>query len=188
MFRLPRKMGILLLLIVIGVALASLPLQTLHAGMLDWLFGETEKSKTKRSDDPSKEDLIQAVRNHVSGKTYRKPSFETRRRSRTCSQMDVDRDPHAKRNPELARCPHVGATYWVNERVSVQKRHTCPQPPGPSQGWSVQKLSSKQWRVSNSGSSWNLTHLRSESREVDVIHLQIEGKMNTFRIDAHQDC
>jgi hypothetical protein len=63
--------------------------------------------------EPSREDLIQAVRNSVAGKEYVEQVAKTRSVPHqeevvhTCTQYDVDLDPYAKHNPELAKCPRV---------------------------------------------------------------------------------
>jgi hypothetical protein len=188
MFLLSRYRGKILLILVTLLTMVFLSSHTLHAGFLDWLFGEKKVPKVTKSDDPSRDDLIRAVINHVSGKTYSKTTYKYLQKTRTCSQIDVDLDPYAKRNPELAKCPHVGATYWVSERIPVQKRYRCMTPPPPDHGWSVQKISSNKWRVSNSGATWDLTKISSKSVGVDVIYIEVRGSRNAFRIDAHQDC
>src|SRR5262245_12509935 len=84
--------------------------------------GGHNSSSEPITSEPSRDDLIQAVRNDVNGKTYyrtsNKPVTRYERRPHSCSQFDVDRDPYMPRNPELARCPRVGATYWVNETIT----------------------------------------------------------------------
>lgn len=179
--------GKVLFLLVTLMGIVFLSSHTLHAGILDWLLGKKKVPQVTKSTDPSRGDLIRAVRSHVSGKTYNKTTHEYRQISRSCGQIDVDFDPHAKRNPELAKCPHVGATYWVSERVPVRKRYKCKTPP-LDQGWSVRKISSNKWRISNSGRKWDLIKINSKSAGVDVIYIQVRRSRNAFRIEAYQDC
>lgn len=118
--------------------------------------------------EPSREDLIEAVRNSVAGKSYTETVQQTKsvprteRRAHTCTQYDVDLDINAKRNPELAKCPHAGATYWVDETVYVNETTDVPQTriceslPGPESGWSVMPSGNDTWRVSYAGKSWDV--------------------------------
>ena len=159
-----------------------------QAGIIDWLFGNKQETKVTTSVNPSRYDLIRAVRNHVAGKTYTKTIYERRRISRTCSQTDVDFDYHAKRNPELAKCTYVGATYWDWKNVAVKKRYNCKTPPSSDHGWNIRKISANKWRISNYGSTWDLTKISSNSVGVDIIYISIRGSRNAFRIYAHQDC
>jgi hypothetical protein len=176
---------ILILVLTFGTFLVISSCDTNHSQSR----GKNKKvPKVTISDNPSRDDLIRAVRNHVSGKTYSKTTYERRQISRTCSQVDVDLDIHAKRNPELARCPYVGATYWYSKNVPVQKKYNCRMPPPPGHNWYVQKISSNKWRVSNSGSKWDLIKISSKSVGVDVIYINVRGSRNAFRIYAHQDC
>jgi len=189
MFLLFRNMHKILLFLVMLMGIVFLLSHNLHAGILDWLFGKEKVPKVTKSDEPSRDDLIRAVIGHVSGKTYNKTTYENRGRSRRCSQIDVDLDPHAKRNPELAKCPHVGATYWISERVPVQKQYKCKTPPPLSDHtWSVRKISSNKWRVSCYGGSWELIKISSKSVNADVIYIRVRESNNAFRIVAHQDC
>ena len=109
-----------------------------------------------------------------------------------CSQFDVDLDPYAKRNPELAKCPRVGATYWVNETIQVKESHSCGSLPGPDAGWQVQEIGSDKWRVSISGSAWDLTKLEGESKgqkiDAKIVQVHIRGSQYAFIIAAHQEC
>lgn len=134
---------------------------------------------------PSDDDLVRAVRSHLSGKAYVEQgwTFETRRR--TCSQVQVDMDIHAKHNPELARCPYVGASYEDRVRVPTTTRKPCPSPPGPGPHWLVSKAGSSTWRVSTGGRVWEVTKVTGGSASAkDVVTV---GAWQ-FTIRAHQEC
>jgi hypothetical protein len=186
MFLLPKNTGNIIVQFATIAILAFFPSNNLHAGLIDWLFGEEKAPRIEKSDEPSRDDLIKAVQNHVASKTYEKTTHKVEQRPRRCSQIDVDLDPHAKRNPELAKCPYVGATYFVSETVPVRRRYECKRP--PDHGWSVQKIGSEKWRVSNSGSTWDLTKISSKSVDVDVIYIHVRGSKSAFKIAAHQEC
>lgn len=116
----------------------------------------TDTAKSDSTSEPSREDLIEAVRKSVEGKKYSESVPESQRKQHTCSQYDVDTDPNAKHNPELARCPHVGATYWTTETTYVNNSLPCQTLPGPQSGWTVSQRTNDSWRVSYSGSSWDV--------------------------------
>ncbi|MDM9384150.1 hypothetical protein QUB80_26085 [Chlorogloeopsis sp. ULAP01] len=137
------------------------------------------------STDPSREDVIQAVRNSVRGKTYTVEVPEQKSVQRTCSPIDVNNDIHAPRNPELARCPRVGATVQTWKTVYVSKTQTCEEPPGAEFGWLVNDIGDDTWRVSQAGSVWIVKKLEGASAGVkDVI--RVSGF--TFTIEPQQDC
>lgn len=78
------------------------------------------------SQTPTRDDIITAVQNHLSGKTYTKIVYVQERRPRRCNQEDVRTDIHAERNPELAKCPYVGATYYVTENLPKRTNEFKP--------------------------------------------------------------
>lgn len=175
MFFSTRNTHKVILSFVTMLVLIFLPLHNLHA-----------------KDMPSREDLIRAVQNNVSGKFFEKTSYEFRQEFRTCSQSDVDFDINAQRNPELAKCPYVGARYSSNKRVPVKKRYKCKQLPNANLNWSVRRISTMEWRVSIGKSSWNFTNLGSKSvnENIDegVIYIRTRESRNAFMIVAHQEC
>jgi len=135
--------------------------------------------------EPSNNDLIEAVRNNVAGKTYMESVSRTERRQHVCSQMDVETDPNAKHNPELARCPSVGHVYYTPVTTWVNEQRTCASLPGPQFGWSVMPLGENVWRVSQSGGSWDVEKLQGQAANAgNVIRLSDFS----FAITAHQKC
>lgn len=118
----------------------------------------THDTHTESTEDPTREVIIQAVRD-VNGQTISVKDWHWETRPHSCSQMDVETDPNAKNNPELARCPHVGATF--NEQVQVEKNVNRPCTPldGPNAAWYVQKVAPDQWTVSLGGKGWRVDQL-----------------------------
>jgi hypothetical protein len=119
---------------------------------------------------PSNQDLIQAVRSYVNGKTrtetqtYTEQVTEMQPERHSCTQTQVDADPHATSNPELAKCPHFGATYEklvpvnvpeTRTRTVIQKCETLSE-----YGWNVQKLDNDTWRVSHSRGVWDVNKVK----------------------------
>jgi len=135
--------------------------------------------------DPSREDIIQAVRRSVEGKTYTVMTVRQESRLHTCSQYDVDFDPYMPRNPELAKCPYVGATYTTWESVTEPETRTCDSLPGPEYGWRVEELGNDRWRVSQSGSVWDVEKLDGSSASVGEV---VRVSSFSFAIKPHQDC
>ena len=110
--------------------------------------------------DPTRADVIEAVRLGVAGKTYTETAYGEVPRSRTCSQIDVDLDPYMPGNPELATCSYVGDTYTVWDSVTSQEVRSCPAPPdADDSGWYVESLADDQWRVSHGTSRWMVSKL-----------------------------
>ena len=120
--------------------------------------------------NPSQEDIIEAVRRSVNGKTYSVSVPSSRQESveHTCSQMDVDLDPYMPHNPELARCPKVGATYktWITVDESETQTRTCEPLPEQDAGWHVEEAGDNKWRVSINGSTWDVEKLDGASANV----------------------
>jgi hypothetical protein len=148
------------------------------------------------SQEPANEDLIEAVRNSVAGKTYTTSAHVARsvagttRESRTCTQYDVDADPNAKNNPELARCPRVGATYWVvvpttvAETTDVPETRNCESLPGPQYGWTVEPTGNDTWRVSYGGKSWNVEKKSFNAQSAPGMN----SKRYEFAVTTDQPC
>lgn len=119
------------------------------------------------------------------GSTYTVTVYEQRQVTRRCSQLDVDLDPYMPRNPELAKCPRVGATYHEWESVPVQEQRDCQPLPATTSGWSVQPTGSDRWRASYGGSTWNVEKLSGGSAsQGDTIRVS----SFTFSIVPNQDC
>jgi hypothetical protein len=147
--------------------------------------GPSESPERPISSEPSRADLISAVRNHVSGKTYTKKATRYERRAHTCTQYDVDRDPYMPRNPELAKCPYVGKTYWTQDPVYVSETHNCGSLPADPAGWSVTPTGKDQWRVAYAASVWDLTKIEGEHAGAEAI---VRVAAFAFIIRPHQDC
>jgi hypothetical protein len=128
------------------------------------------------SQEPSREDIIQAVRNHVGGKTYSKTVKKDVPRTHTCSQIEVNIDP---------RCPFPGATYSINESKTVTETHTCSSLPGPEAGWSVTSTGNDTWRVSHAGSAWDVTKADGRAAGAEGV---IRVSEFAFKIKPQQDC
>lgn len=136
--------------------------------------------------NPSREDIIQAVRRSVEGKTYTAASSRQESIVRTCDQMDVDFDPYMPGNPELAKCPYVGATYTEWETVYENEILTCePLPDVEDAGWYLEEISDNRWRVSLFGSVWEVEKLDGASASVGE-YVEVSGF--TFAIFSQQDC
>ena|ERR1700739_3521785 len=145
----------------------------------------TNAPKSDSSGEPSREDLIEAVRKSVEAKNYSESVPQSERRSHTCNQYDVDADPNAKNNPELARCPRVGATYWTTEPIYVNQSVHCQSLPGPQLGWTVNQRTSDSWLVSYSGSAWDVSKVEGTSvNQNDSVRV---SKFSFF-VTAHQKC
>jgi hypothetical protein len=147
--------------------------------------GNNRPSRPAVTSDPSREDIIQAVRRSVQGKTYVVRTAEQEARTHICSQYDVDLDPYMPRNPELAKCPRVGATYTTWEPVSKQETRTCDALPSPEYGWYVEEINNNRWRVSHSGSVWDVEKRDGGSASVGEF-VTVSGF--SFLIKPHQDC
>ena len=139
----------------------------------------------RQTEEPSQADLIQAVRNSVAGHTYPQPVSHTEWKTHVCSQYDVDLDPNAKHNPELARCPYAGKTYSVSEVVSTTESRPCQSSSAPDSAWSVQSYGNDSWRVSVYGSAWDVTKLTGQANSVgDAVRVS----QFAFSIKPHQPC
>lgn len=118
------------------------------------------------SKEPTRDDIIQAVRRSVNGKTYQDTETQQEARWHTCSQIDVDRDPYMPHNPELARCPYEGARYTTYETVTDRVTRKCKSLPDAQFGWHVEKTSDNHWRVTQSGKEWRVRKLEGGSANV----------------------
>ena len=143
---------------------------------------------------PTPTDITEAVRNSVSAKTYTEKQNTTEwvtvRVPHTCDQYDVDTDRYMPHNPELAKCPRVGATYTKDESHpvihTVDVSHPCPTlSRADDPAWSVAEIKEDTWRVALSGSSWDVTKVNGGAGGVsDVIHIS----SFSFIITAYQAC
>jgi len=135
--------------------------------------------------EPSSADLIQAVRNSVIGKTFSRQGSRWEQQQRTCSQFDVDMDPNAKHNPELAKCPRVGAVYRVPVMVPTTETVGCPPLTAPDSEWTVQKVGPNAWRLSQSGSAWDVTKIEGQSNSAGKT---VRTSRFNFAVNSHQAC
>jgi hypothetical protein len=127
---------------------------------------------TSSDDDASNNNIIEAVRQSVSAKHFTESVWQTQRQPHTCTQLDVERDPRARDNPELARCPRVGATYYTDQQTQSSTSVQCPSLPGPQMGRTVSAKGPDSWWVSQAGNSWAVRRA---------------GK-GAFSVVAHQRC
>lgn len=134
---------------------------------------------------PSREDIIQAIRRSVDGKTYSVTTEHQESQLHTCSQFDVDLDPYMPHNPELARCPSVGASYTTWETVTERETRSCQPLPDPEYGWYVEEVGQNRWKVSLSGSEWSVEKLDGASASAGD-YIKVSGF--SFAIQAYQDC
>ena len=139
------------------------------------------------SKEPSENDITEAVRRSVNGKTYQVETTKQRNAYRTCSQQDVDLDPNMPRNPELARCPRVGHRYQVTESYTVTETRRCSSLPqaGAEYGWRVADNGKDRWRVSNTGRVWDVSLLGGGAVNIEDA---VKVSSFTFKIEPHQDC
>jgi hypothetical protein len=142
------------------------------------------KDRSTPPEGPSRDDLINAVRRSVESKTIVQQVPQQRTKTNICSQYDVEADPNAKHNPELARCPRAGATYTTIETDYVSQNVKCPGLPASSTGWDVSKVGPDSWRVSNGGSSWTVSKTEGRTDDAGSVHLS----SFTFKVNAHQPC
>jgi len=134
---------------------------------------------------PSRENIIEAVRHSVEGKTHVVTAQRQEPQVHRCDQNDVDRDPYMPHNPELAKCPSVGATYTTWQTVTEHQTQRCEPLPGPEYGWHVQELGDDKWRVSLGGSSWDVQKLSGAAAKGPE---QVNVSSFEFSINPHQDC
>ncbi len=146
---------------------------------------QTKLPIPQSSGEPSSADLIQAVRDSVSGKTYPQQVSHTEQQRHTCTQEDVELDPNAKHNPELARCPHVGAVYAVPVTTWATETRPCAALTAPDSVWSVQKTGNDTWRLSQFGSVWDVTKQGGQASSVGTT---VRVSQFGFGINAHQPC
>lgn len=131
--------------------------------------------------EPTREEIIEAVRRGVNGKKYEETVYRQEQVTHTCTQQDVDLDPRMPNNPELAKCPRVGATYTRWERVPKTETRECPQL--PTSGWNVRKVREDHWRVSRGGSIWDVE--KTGGAAVEQV-INVSGF--SFSIAPHQKC
>ena len=149
-----------------------------------WCEDSKPATPTPQSSGPARDDLVRAVKNHVSSKSYEERVTQVVEVSRRCTQADVDRDIHMPNNPELAKCPRVGATYLVRRNQTTRIARPCAGLPGSESGWSVSNLGNNRWRVGLGGSSWVLTQLSGQVQGNGVTRVASFA----FRIEANQRC
>ena len=125
------------------------------------------------------------MRRSVEGKTYTVTTSRQEPKTHTCSEYDVDRDPYMPHNPELAKCPRVGATYTTWETVPERQTRRCEPLPGPEYGWHVQEAGADKWQVSLGGSVWDVEKLSGAATSAGK---QITVSNFAFSINPHQDC
>lgn len=125
----------------------------------------THDSHTESTDDPTPAVIIRAVRDSVNGKTYSAQVARREMRDYGCSQLDVERDPNAKHNPELARCPHVG-TFSEWKTVWVSENRPCPTLNDPDSAWHVQASGPGAWKVSLYGKGWRVDKFQGRLRVI----------------------
>ena len=145
--------------------------------------GGADADKPPITPEPSREDIIQAVRRSVEGKTYTENVSQQEPTTRMCSEMDVETDPYMPRNPELAKCPRVGAPYTTWQTVTKPEVRECKSLPGPESGWNVQALPPDRWRVSRGASVWDVE--KTSGRRVEKA---VTVSSFTFAITPHQNC
>jgi len=157
-----------------------LPLSTgLQAGLWEWLSGKPRPKpapKIEKPEGPSRDDLIKAVQDRLAGKKYKTSVTRVEPQWVTCSQIDV----------QMARCAQVGFKRTIPVTVTKTEMRDCKRP--PDTGWSVQKIGSDRWRVSNSGSTWDLTRMSGGGVNPDTVYIPVKGSSWAFKIEAHQDC
>jgi hypothetical protein len=125
-------------------------------------------------DTPTSEDIINAVRRSVSGKTYTVSTTKQERKAHYCGQKD-----------NSGRCPYAGAIYYTYAGVPVRETRTCNPLPEPQFGWSVQTAGEDRWRVINSGSAWDVEKTDGSATQAGEL---IRISRFAFRIHPHQDC
>jgi len=147
--------------------------------------GSSNNAPVIVSSDPDRSDIINAVRRGVNGKTYteRVVRWETVRR--TCSQMDVETDIYMPNNPELAKCPRVGATYTEQQSYTETMTQRCAALPDASASWSVQETGSDRWRVGYGGRLWNVELISGSASNLGDV---VQVSSFSFVITTNQDC
>jgi len=166
-------MGLLIIFIILG------------STVLVGCGGSNQPSIPTITTTPSREDIIQAIRRSVDGKTYSVTTEHQESQLHTCSQFDVDLDPYMPHNPELAKCPSVGATYTTWETVTGREAPSCQPLPDPEYGWYIEEVGQNRWRVSLSGSEWSVEKLDGASANAGD-YIKVSGF--SFAIQAYQDC
>ncbi len=134
---------------------------------------------------PTRENIVEAVRRNVEAKTHDVTTHRQEPKVHTCSDYEVASDPYMPHNPELAKCPRVGATYTTWETVPERQTRRCEPLPGSEYGWHVQDVSHDKWLVSLGGSSWDVEKLSGAATSADK---PINMSSFAFAITPHQDC
>lgn len=174
-----------------SLQLKQLPCRLLLLVLLFTAACDTSPGQTGRvhvpqvSTEPEREDIINAVRRGVNGKTYTENvvRWETVRHS--CSQFDVDTDPYMPHNPELADCPRVGATYTERESYTETVTRQCDRLPDANSGWSVTDAGSDRWTVGYGGRRWNVELVSGASGSVGDT---VQVSSFQFVITTNQNC
>jgi hypothetical protein len=121
----------------------------------------------------------------VNGKTYSDQVVKWETVTRHCSQIDVDMDIYMPNNPELAKCPEVGAVYYEEQSYTETVTKQCDSLPEPSSAWSVQETGSDKWRVGYGGDTWNVELVSGGSSSVGDT---VQVSSFTFVITTNQAC
>src|SRR5690349_12711704 len=129
------------------------------------------------SSTPSRENIIEAVRHSVEGKTYEVATEREESTVHTCEQYDVD--------VHRFGCNSIGQTYTTSEAVPARETKHCEPLPGPEHGWQVTETGSDKWRVTLAGSVWDVEKLNGAA-------ISGGGAVNvssfSFSIQPHQSC
>jgi len=107
----------------------------------------TDPPKPQASSQPSRDELIEAVRSSVNGKTYPETVLKPQEQTRPCTPTDARYHTYG--------CV-TGGTYRVTVQVPTTEYRPCPTLPGPDPSWNVQSLGNNKWRVSRTTSRWDV--------------------------------
>lgn len=128
------------------------------------------------SETPSRENIIEAVRHSVEGKTY-EVTTQSEPTRHTCEQFDV--------NVHRYGCSFVGQPYTTSETVPQHQTKHCGPLPGPDYGWQVTETGSDKWRVSQAGSVWDVEKLNGAAINGGEA---VNVSSFSFSIHPHQNC
>ena len=120
----------------------------------------------------------------LGSKTFETMKTRQVREMKSCTHLDVAQDIYMPNNPELAKCPRVGARYPVFRRVTERVQKSCPNLPETCASWTVSQLQQKKWRLGTGGSSWVVTQISGGSQTNGVIRVASFA----FQIEANQPC
>ena len=146
--------------------LGLLPTKSFAAGCSWWEFW--------CEDTPTNTDIVNAVRQFVSGKTYTVYTTKQGNTPHYCSHKD-----------NSGHCPYAGAIYYTFQRVPVTETRTCNPLPDSQLGWSVQQTGEDSWRVTNSGSAWDVEKIDGSTTQAGEV---MRFSRFAFQIQSHQDC